>query len=58
MSNINHRRGVNVPNLVMCKLGTDGAVNLQCSAGEVDLLADVVGYYSSSGSKLVKVSPA
>jgi len=58
VSNINHRPGVNVPNLVMCKLGPDGSVNLQCSAGEMDLLADVVGFYASSGSKLVKLSPA
>jgi hypothetical protein len=45
-SNLNFGPRQNVPNLVTVKVGTDGKINLvNFSAGTVDLIADVAGYY-------------
>ena len=43
-SNLNLSVGATAPNLVVVKLGPDGAFRLFNSAGSVDLLADVVGW--------------
>lgn len=57
-SNLNFRSGQTVPNLVMARLGADGAIALYNSAGEADLIGDVVGYFvESGGSKLVPLTP-
>jgi hypothetical protein len=42
-SNLNFAENT-IPNLVVVKLGPDGAVSLFNNSGEVDVLADVVGY--------------
>ncbi len=57
ISNLNYGAGRNVPNLVVCKLGAGGAVSLYASGGDLDLIADVVGCFSSSGAGLVAVTP-
>jgi uncharacterized protein (DUF1501 family) len=57
ISNLNYDPGRNVPNLVVCKLGPDGAVSLMANAGELDVLADVVGCFTSDGSSQVSVAP-
>jgi uncharacterized protein (DUF1501 family) len=57
MSNLNYEVGRTVPNLVVCKLGAAGAVSLFASGGELDLIADVVGCFTSSGAGLVAVTP-
>lgn len=59
ISNINAYRGGPTPNLVIVALGTDGKVRLRNNSGEVDLLADVYGYYdpSSSGSLFRALTP-
>jgi hypothetical protein len=44
-SNLNFVAGQTVPNLVMSKLGTGGAVNIYNFAGSTDVIADVVGWY-------------
>jgi uncharacterized protein (DUF1501 family) len=44
-SNINTTPGRTSPNLVIVRLGTDGKVDLFNSAGSVDLIADVMGYF-------------
>jgi hypothetical protein len=45
-SNLNFTAGLNIPNLVTVKVGTDGKINLKNnSAGTVHLIADVAGYY-------------
>ena len=57
-SHLNYTSGQTVPNLVLSKLGSDGRVSLYAHAGPVHLIADVVGYYSTSGgSTLVPLSP-
>ena len=45
-SNLNFSPGLNIPNLVTVKVGDGGKVNLtNNSAGTVQLIADVAGYY-------------
>jgi hypothetical protein len=58
-SSLNFVKGQTIPNLVVCKLGTDGKLNLANSAGTTHLVADVVGYFSPSGttSRNVATSP-
>ncbi len=46
-SNLNTVAGQTRANLVMAKIGADGAVALYNSAGAVHLIADVVGYFTS-----------
>ncbi len=58
ISNLNYGAGRTVPNMVVCKLGAGGAVSLYTSGGELDLIADVVGCFSSSGAQIVAVTPA
>ncbi len=57
VSNLNYERGRNVPNLVVCKLGTDGAVSLYASGGDLDLVADVVGCFTADGARMMPVTP-
>jgi hypothetical protein len=58
VSNLNFEPGRNVPNLVVCKLGPDGAVSLMASGGELDVIADVVGCFTSTGASVVPVTPS
>jgi uncharacterized protein (DUF1501 family) len=44
-SNLNTVPGRTSPNLVIARLGTDGKVDLYNSAGTVNLIADVMGYF-------------
>ena len=48
MSNLNATAGQVLPNLVTVKVDSAGVVNLFNSAGSVDLVADVTGYYSTT----------
>jgi len=50
-SNLNLRAGEVRPNLVTAKVGEGGRVSLYNAAGSVDLVADVVGYYSTSDAE-------
>ncbi|MCE9622138.1 MAG: DUF1501 domain-containing protein [Actinomycetia bacterium] len=45
-SNLNVAAGEALPNMVPARLGPDGTVLMFNSAGTVDLIADVVGYFS------------
>jgi hypothetical protein len=49
--------GLTVANLVLAKVGDGGHVSMFNSAGETHLVADVIGYYSSSGGAFVPVAP-
>ena len=50
-SNLNFSRGATVPNLVVAPVGSDGKVDLFNGApGNVQLVADVSGYFTSGGS--------
>ena len=62
VSNLNFVAGQTVPNLVTVKVGANGKVNLFNSSGWVDVLADVVGYYTttppSGGGRFTPLTPA
>jgi hypothetical protein len=45
-ANVNATAGRVTPNLVLAQLGTDGCVELFNNSGRVDLVADVLGYFS------------
>ena len=50
-SNLNFSPGATVPNLVVAAVGSDGKVDLYNGApGNVQLVADVSGYFTSGGS--------
>jgi hypothetical protein len=49
--------GLTVGNLVLAKVGANGNVSLYNSNGSTHLVADVVGYFSSSGGRFVPLSP-
>lgn len=48
-SNLNFVPGQTVPNMVISKLGADGAVAVFNSQGSADVIVDVVGWFPSSG---------
>jgi len=43
--------------LVISPLGSNGSVQLLVNKGSADLVADVLGYYSSAGSRYVPLAP-
>jgi len=43
--------------LVTSPLGSNGSVQLLVNSGSVDLVADVLGYYSSAGSRYIPLAP-
>jgi hypothetical protein len=45
-SDLNYVTGVTVPNLVVVKLGSTGAIDLYNAFGSVDVIVDAVGWYS------------
>src|SRR5690606_15658742 len=57
VSNLNTAPGDVVPNLVVVKVGRGGQVSLYNAFGEVDLLADVAGWFPE-GSGLEPLVPA
>ncbi|MFF4379989.1 hypothetical protein [Kitasatospora sp. NPDC001547] len=59
VSNLNYEAGKIIPNLVTVPV-VNGKVNLRNSAGEVDLVADVAGYYTdgATGSAFSLITPA
>jgi uncharacterized protein (DUF1501 family) len=44
-SNLNAKVGQVVPNMVLARLGSDGSAMLYNNSGDVDLVADVMGYF-------------
>jgi len=48
-SNLNFSKGETIPNLVTVPVGAGGKVDLYNSAGSVNLVADVQGYYTATG---------
>ncbi len=49
-SNLNFTRGETIPNLVIVPVGADGKVDFYNLDGSVNLLADLAGYYTTSGT--------
>jgi hypothetical protein len=56
-SNVNFRANTNVPNLVFAKLAGDGSVYVTNAIGSTDVIFDVAGYFSTSGSGINAVGP-
>ncbi|RGD58429.1 hypothetical protein DR950_12130 [Kitasatospora xanthocidica] len=56
VSNLNYEAGNIVANLVTVPV-VNGKVDLRNSAGDVDLIADVTGYYGDSGSTYSPTTP-
>jgi len=50
--------GQTVAALVTVPIGTNGSVQLHVNQGSVHLIADVLGYYSTSGSRFVPMAPS
>jgi hypothetical protein len=50
VSNLNMVAGQTVPNLVTVKLGANGKVDVFNAFGTTDVVADAVGYYTTSGA--------
>jgi hypothetical protein len=57
--------GQTVPNLVLCKLGSDGTVSFYNHTGQSQLVVDVVGFFSTApaasgatGTNLVALAPS
>ena len=48
-STINFQPGVNIANMVIVEVGTDGRIDLYNHNGEVDIVLDVVGYFPANG---------
>jgi len=46
-SNLNFTAGETIPNLVVVPVGADGKVDFYNTAGSVNLVADLAGYYVS-----------
>ncbi len=55
-SNVNTDPGVDVPNMVMAKVGADGRVRLYNDAGSTHLVVDVLGWFGTCGD-YVALSP-
>ena len=53
----NFTPGPSVANLVLAKVGAGGKVSIFNSAGSSHVIADVIGYFSSSGGQFVPVTP-
>ena len=56
-SNLNWPAGAVRPNLVVVPVGAGGKVSLFNNAGTVDVLADVVGYFGSTGDRFHPTRP-
>ena len=57
VSNVNFVAGTTVANAAFVKLGSGGQISLFNSAGSTQVLVDVTGYISRSGSRLVNLTP-
>jgi hypothetical protein len=57
-SNLNVRPGVDVPNLVIAKVGTGGSISLFNEKGSTHLVADVVGWLPVDATAFTGVVPA
>jgi uncharacterized protein (DUF1501 family) len=53
VSNLNFTGGRNVANLAICKVGAGGKISLYGHASDLDVIADVVGYFTAGGEPLV-----
>jgi len=57
VSNVQYQPGRTVPTLAVVTVGAGGKIDLMASAGTLDLVVDVVGYFATSGSTMQSVGP-
>jgi Subtilase family len=57
VASLNLSTGIVRGNLVVATVGSDGAIRLRNAGGQVDLVADVLGWYESGGDAYVALSP-
>jgi len=57
-SDVNILPGQAVAGLVTSPIGSGGSVQLHVNQGSVDLVADVLGYYASDGSRFIPMAPS
>ena len=58
-SNLNFMAKQTVPNMVVSKVGSDGAILVYNDSGNTHLIVDIVGYYAStSGTGIAAIAPA
>jgi YVTN family beta-propeller protein len=57
VSNLNVTPGETIANLVTVPVGSDGMVDFYNNSGSVNLVADLEGYYSATGSLLESAGP-
>jgi len=48
-SSLNFSAGQTIPNMVLSKLGTDGSISIFSASGVVDVVVDIVGWFSTTG---------
>ena len=48
-SSLNFAAGQTIPNMALSKLGTDGSISIFNGRGSVDVVVDVVGWFSTEG---------
>ena len=58
VANLSYIRDDVVPNMVVCKVGDGGTIELEPSHGDLHLIADVVGFFGATGSRLSAIPPA
>jgi hypothetical protein len=56
-SNLNFRGGQTIANMVIAKVGVNGTISIYNNSGSVNVVVDVVGWFSST-SQLTPLSPA
>lgn len=57
VASLNLAPGVVRGNLVVATIGTDGAIRIRNNSGQVDLVADVFGWFEPSGARYVALPP-
>jgi uncharacterized protein (DUF1501 family) len=60
VASLSFRAGQVTASMVVCKVGDGGTITLAASSGDLELIGDVVGYFSSAtdGSRLAPIRPS
>ncbi len=56
-ASLSYSAGRTIANLTVCKVGPAGTIELEASSGQLHLVADVVGCFTSNGARLSPVAP-
>jgi uncharacterized protein (DUF1501 family) len=58
VANLNFSANRTVANLAVCKVGEGGRISVYGHGGDLDVVADVVGYFGSEGGSFVPAGPS